>query len=419
MDLRPDSQRVTGQSLWESLVLRRVRTSSRYLFVRPVLALLSVVLVPWVQGCSDPVELAEQQRSVFFIMNGPDAVAAPGETIPLEAAIRNPLPSPVRGGVTWTSSDPEVAEVGPSGVVTTHRAGVAVVTASYLSYQAHTTIHAAQQTSSSIASVTVVPSSVGLEKGEGASLSAEVRNGVGEIVEDATVTWVSSDASVVTVEGGAVTAVNAGSATVTAASGGRSGSASVTVTDPDQDEEPEEPQEPQGDAADRFRAFPEAQGYGAAALTACDRSNVQVLRVTTTASSGTGSFADALSRTDPSRLTVITFAVAGTIEKPGAAVEKGCVYVAGQTAPGDGIQLYHPTAAALRIDRTGPTDVVLRYLRLRSGKGEPGKQDVFNIQGGTRLVVDHLSMQFGNDEVFSMETIAFRGKPITEMTIQE
>ena len=66
--------------------------------------------------------------------------------------------------------------------------------------------------------------------GETAQLSAEVRDQNGRAMPGATVTWTSSDPSVVTVDAsGLVTAAGDGTATVTAASGSASGSATVTV----------------------------------------------------------------------------------------------------------------------------------------------------------------------------------------------
>ena len=69
-----------------------------------------------------------------------------------------------------------------------------------------------------------------LSVGETAQLSAEVRDQNGRAMPGATVTWTSSDPSVVTVDAsGLVTAAGDGTATVTAASGSASGSATVTV----------------------------------------------------------------------------------------------------------------------------------------------------------------------------------------------
>ncbi len=174
-----------------------------------------------------------------------------------------------------------------------------------------------------------------------------------------------------------------------------------------------------GTGLNAFRAFPEAEGYGALALTKCDRSNVQVLKVTSLSSSGSGTLADAIAKADPARLTIVTFAVAGTIKSSvKVKANQGCLYIAGQTAPGGGVQL-HAGGAAFLVDRTGPKDVAVRYLRFRSSKGVGGTSDVVNIYGGERIIFDHTSAQFGNDEVFTIRTVeASNASNIKQVTLQ-
>ena len=79
--------------------------------------------------------------------------------------------------------------------------------------------------------VTVNPATAELTAlGATAQLSAEVRDQNGQAMAGATVTWASSAAAVTTVSAsGLVTAVANGTATITAAAGGVSGSATVTV----------------------------------------------------------------------------------------------------------------------------------------------------------------------------------------------
>ena len=49
-------------------------------------------------------------------------------------------------------------------------------------------------------------------------------------------------------------------------------------------------------------AFPGAEGYGATALSQCDRSNLQVLHVTNLQDSGSGSLRDAVTQSRPTTL---------------------------------------------------------------------------------------------------------------------
>src|SRR5256886_486881 len=82
-----------------------------------------------------------------------------------------------------------------------------------------------------VASVSVSPASASLLPTQTAQLTATLLDSTGAILTGRTVTWSSSSTGVATVNGsGLVTAVAVGSATVTAASEGRSASSSVTVT---------------------------------------------------------------------------------------------------------------------------------------------------------------------------------------------
>ena len=79
--------------------------------------------------------------------------------------------------------------------------------------------------------VAVTPASARLSSiGETAQLSAEVRDQNGRAMQGAAITWTSADTSVASVDAsGLVTAIGNGAATVMAASGSASGSASVSV----------------------------------------------------------------------------------------------------------------------------------------------------------------------------------------------
>ena len=78
-----------------------------------------------------------------------------------------------------------------------------------------------------VTGISLNPSSVSLEVGGTASLSATVTP---SNATDKSVTWSSSNAGVASVAGGVVTAVAEGSATVTATAGGKSAKCEVKVT---------------------------------------------------------------------------------------------------------------------------------------------------------------------------------------------
>ena len=84
-----------------------------------------------------------------------------------------------------------------------------------------------------VASVAVTPGSVSQTTGGTQQFAATLKDATGNVLTGRTITWTSSNAAIAAVNGsGLETAVAAGSATVTATSGGITGTASVTVTAP-------------------------------------------------------------------------------------------------------------------------------------------------------------------------------------------
>lgn len=85
--------------------------------------------------------------------------------------------------------------------------------------------------SDGVASIAVVLASSSLTVGNATTASATLRDGSGAMLTGRTVTWSSSAPSVATVDAtGLVTAVAEGSATISASSEGKVGSAAITVT---------------------------------------------------------------------------------------------------------------------------------------------------------------------------------------------
>ncbi|MEO6058284.1 MAG: Ig-like domain-containing protein, partial [Gemmatimonadales bacterium] len=82
-----------------------------------------------------------------------------------------------------------------------------------------------------VATVTVQPGQVGLLVGQNRVLAADALDDQGRPVPGATVAWASDDAGVASVDAnGRVTARSPGAATITATSGGHSGTAGITVS---------------------------------------------------------------------------------------------------------------------------------------------------------------------------------------------
>jgi uncharacterized protein YjdB len=154
------------------------------------------------------------------------AIAATTQaTVVLRDAANNVLTGRV---VTWSTSDANVATVDNTGLVTAIAAGSATITAT-------------SETKTGSAGVTVLPvpvNTVQLTLGSNAIVvgattqgTVVLRDAANNVLTGRVVTWSTSDANVATVDAaGVVTGTGAGSATITATSEGKSGTAGVTVT---------------------------------------------------------------------------------------------------------------------------------------------------------------------------------------------
>jgi len=133
----------------------------------------------------------------------------------------------------WASSDPSVATVSPAGVVTAIAAGavtIAATTDGVTGTAAVTVVAGGGNTDPDVASLTVNPGSVSLAPGATGQIVATTRDGGGSVITNKPITWSTSNNAVATVsQTGMVTAVTDGSTTITAASGGLTASATITV----------------------------------------------------------------------------------------------------------------------------------------------------------------------------------------------
>ena len=137
-------------------------------------------------------------------------------------------------------------------------------------------------------------------------------------------------------------------------------------------------------------AFPGAMGWGS---TAIGGRNGSVYHVTNLNDTGAGSLRDAVSQ--PNR--IVVFDVAGVIKINSRIVFAKNLYVAGQTAPGEGITVYGDG-----VSFSGSSNIIVRYMRFRMGKGGSSGKDCAGISNGTNMIFDHCSFSWGLDEVFSI-----------------
>lgn len=149
-------------------------------------------------------------------------------------------------------------------------------------------------------------------------------------------------------------------------------------------------------------AFPGAQGW--AAHTPGGRGG-KLIRVTTLAAQGPGSFAEAVGTPGPR---IVVFEVGGVIDldRTTLRVTEPFLTIAGQTAPAPGITLVRGGIDILTHD------VIVRHLRIRPGDtGLPrfaGQDfDAISTVGAYNVIVDHCSLTWGTDEGLSASGTRF------------
>lgn len=156
-----------------------------------------------------------------------DTIVLPG-TAQLTASVFDAQHNPLTGrAITWSSNMPNVANVDANGLVTGVAPGSATITATSEGQAGTATVVVQPPVA---ASVQVSPGATTLTVGDSTTLMATVKDGSGNVISGAPVTWSSDNAAAATVSlSGVVKAVGTGTATITAKSGNASGTATVLV----------------------------------------------------------------------------------------------------------------------------------------------------------------------------------------------
>src|SRR5213079_2599712 len=152
-----------------------------------------------------------------------------GQTVQHTATPKDANGAPLTGRtVTWSSSNTAVATVSNGGLVSGVTPGSATITATSEGKSGTSTITV---TPVPVASVEVTPATASVQAGQTVQLTATPKDANGAPLSGRTVTWSSSNTAVATLSnGGLVSGVTPGSATITATSEGKSGTSSITVT---------------------------------------------------------------------------------------------------------------------------------------------------------------------------------------------
>jgi pectate lyase len=150
--------------------------------------------------------------------------------------------------------------------------------------------------------------------------------------------------------------------------------------------------------AGSLKAFPGAEGWGAASR---GGRGGKVIKVTNLNASGPGSLAEASATEGPR---IVVFDVSGVIHGD-VRITKPHITIAGQTAPGAGITV----EGIISSYNHGVHDIVIRHLRVRRRRDTGAGGDCIQLGGlgpantGTyNIVLDHLSLSWGNDEVIDL-----------------
>src|SRR5439155_603957 len=174
-----------------------------------------------VSGCTVPVASVSVTPA--------SATVAAGQSVQLTATPKDANGTPLSGRtVTWSSNNTSVAIADVNGNVTAIAPGSATITATS---EGQSGTAAITVTNVPVVSVTVTPASASIQQGQTIQLTATPKDANGNALSGRVVTWSSSNTAVASVNAaGFVTSAAAGSATITAASEGKSGTSAITVT---------------------------------------------------------------------------------------------------------------------------------------------------------------------------------------------
>jgi acetyl esterase/lipase len=184
------------------------------------------------EGKSDTSTLTVTPALVATVDVAPStATIGVNGTVQLTATVKDAYGIALTGRtVSWGTSASGVATVSTSGLVTGKGGGQATITATS-DGKSGTALITVTATGGTPATVEVTPGSAMVAAGGGkAQLTATVRDGNGVVLPNSPVTWSSSGSAATVSSTGLVTGSAQGTVTITATSGGKSGTASVIVS---------------------------------------------------------------------------------------------------------------------------------------------------------------------------------------------
>ena len=183
-----------------------------------------------VAGCERPLSPGDPSSHVTQILVVPESLTVdPAGQAGFGAYGRTTSGDSIGTAVSWTASGGAITGTGMFTADTAAGDFRVTATSSSLGLSGSSTVHVRRP--KSVASVSVTPAAVSLTIGRTAQLVATPRDSAGNPLSGRMITWASSNPAAATVTGsGLVSGVAVGSTTVTATSGGQSGTAAVAVT---------------------------------------------------------------------------------------------------------------------------------------------------------------------------------------------
>ncbi len=151
---------------------------------------------------------------------------AKGSTLKLSAEVRDSTGKLMNLHPEWNSSNPKVASVDKSGVVTSNAEGKATITASLGDFGAGTELRILFR---EIETFQATPETMLLRIRETQRINLMAKDKNGVTIEDPAAQWISSDPNTATCSNGAVTGVAKGAATIKVICGNHTGEVSVIV----------------------------------------------------------------------------------------------------------------------------------------------------------------------------------------------
>jgi Big-like domain-containing protein len=183
---------------------------------------------------TDPETDAARLASITVTL--PQSSIVVGKAVQAKATLRDRWNHQLSWTVTWSSSNPAVAEVSSSGMVTGRSPGSASIIASRGTKTGSASLAVVADSVSSsptpVASVTLSLGDSSLSIGQTTQGSAIARDSSNNVLTGRSITWISSNPGVASVSSsGLVTALATGSSQITATSEGKSAGVSVAVAD--------------------------------------------------------------------------------------------------------------------------------------------------------------------------------------------